>query len=78
MTQTHVSEGELVEVERKALFVVHDLQRLANQLVNISEGGRGSIAGAGQTADDLADLAREVSDQVDALCDFIRTSRMID
>jgi hypothetical protein len=78
MTRTNVSEGELVDLGRKSLALMSGLCGLAGQLENISEHGRGSLSTASIRADDLAELAREVSDSVDSLCEFVRTSRMID
>jgi len=73
MTRTHVSEGELVELGRQALAVFRRLYELAERL----EMGLPRSA-APEAVEDLAELAREVSDQVDALCEYIRHSRMLD
>ncbi len=69
MTRTHVDEGELVELQRKALALFTRVSAIADLVHSpylISE-----VAYA-------QSLAREVSDQVDALTDFVRHSRMID
>jgi hypothetical protein len=64
MTRTHVDEGELVDLQRKALSVFKRLDSIADRMFAHEEDYAPMDVANIDTA---ASLAREVSDQVDAL-----------
>ena len=69
MTRTHVEEGELVDLQRKALIVFQRIDALAEQMY----ANEGRYAPMDLNAVDVAcSYAKEVSDAVDALTDYVR------
>jgi hypothetical protein len=72
MTRTHVDEGELVELGRKALALLTRLDDFGGRLEELRED---SCIPKQTDLDDIeriTNLAREVSDQVDALTEYVR------
>jgi hypothetical protein len=79
MTRTHVEEGELVELQRKALALFKTVDEVSDLLEEVYEEGRKNVSLKEleiQRIYNAADLAREVSDQVDDLTDYVRHSRL--
>jgi len=74
MTRTHVEEGELVELQRKSLALFKLADDLADDIAEglIEPPYRRLRQPDLDTADRLSEIAREVSDAVDALTDYVR------
>ncbi len=75
MTRTEITEAELIEAGRLALATMNRLGNLAERLENFCEKGHASatqLDNAAQAAYNAQQIAIELSDKVDALCDFIR------
>jgi hypothetical protein len=72
VTRTHVDESELVDIGQDALALLYALQGLAYHIDHYD--GLKYL----DKVNDLTSLACELSDQVDALCEYIRHSRMLD
>jgi hypothetical protein len=77
MTRTHVEEGELVDLQRRALSLFTRLDNLENRVLNLKERGNSLRLSDLEVSnfERLASLAREVSDAVDALTDYVRNNR---
>jgi hypothetical protein len=73
VTNTNVSEAELVDLQRKALSCFQRLDNLASWVFNRQEIFSEEMADKIYTA---AQLARAVSDEMDRLTDLVRTARM--
>jgi hypothetical protein len=75
MTRTHVEEGELVELQRKALSVFNRLDNLTERLGYLVGRNREPLELDIDNAANAASLAREVSDAVDQLTEYVRHQR---
>lgn len=69
MTRHAPTEGELVDLQRKACSVYSRVENIANYVFNRQEKFSVEMA---EQIDLAARLAREVSDEVDALTDYVR------
>ena len=78
MTRTHVEEGELVDLQRKALSVFKQIDNLCGRLGNLADRNREPAESDIDDTATAAALAREVSDAVDNLTEYVRHSRMLD
>ena len=79
MTRTHVDEVELIELGQDAIEVFSGLDQLAAQLEEYSDQHPSKpIDRAATLAGNLEEIARQLSDKVDALCEYVRHSRMLD
>jgi len=78
MTRTHVDEFELIELQRKARSVFARVDSVAEFMNNRSHGRAQFSEAQLDSVEHAASLAREVSDAVDALTDYVRCSRMLD
>ncbi len=75
MTRTEITEAELIEAGRLALATMNRLGNLADTLEKFSEKGYASSAqleNAENAAYRAHQIAVELSDKVDAICDYIR------
>jgi hypothetical protein len=78
LTRTHVEEGELVDLQRKALSVFKQVDNLCGRLGNLADRNREPAESDIDDTATAAALAREVSDAVDNLTEYVRHSRMLD
>jgi hypothetical protein len=78
MTRTHVDEGELVDLQRKALKVFQWLDQISERYPDSFSGPYRLAQSDLALLEDARALAREVSVAVDDLTEFVRHSRCID
>jgi hypothetical protein len=70
MTRTNIEESELIELQRNAIGLFHALEKFVR-----TKGGNFN-RDVCEELEWFQSYAREVSDQVDALTDFVRHSRI--